>query len=624
MSDAHFATVMFAPGAILVFILVIVPIIMFIAMSFLRIELAKDDNTPFVGLNNYLRIGGDDDFMASVPRTILLGAGFTILSVPLSLATALLLNRTFRGVGVLGVAVLLPWAIAPVVTGSYWNFMFNSHFGLATGIATALGLTNGPIPWLEDSSLAMGVAVVASAWQAMPVFALLLLASLKTIPDVLYRAAKIDGATRWQAFRWVTVPGIRNMLLIVTVLAIIASLQIFAMLVTLTGGGPGHQTTVISYYIYQSAFQKLSLGYSSALAVLLLLLIITFSSALLVLRQREKANAPVAVTDDTDELTLATRAPAAGLRFAPATTGRAGAAAAAPAARWEDDVRHSRWRIPDGVARAVMWFGTALLLIWLLAPILWIAIASVQPESAITVAPPALSLNLNLDWYAFLLGEPRWNGSMIVSTVLAVSTMVITIVIAALAAYPLARLTVPFRGTIIGVLVFTQMVPGVVLAIPILLVYVKAAEYINLRDTVPGLILVNVAFWVPLIIWLLRNYFQAVPRSIESAARIDGCSRIGTLFRVTFPAARAGIAAIAILILIGTWNEFLFAVILGDKNAVTVTRRITDIQAINPVFGVIYSEQAAAGILAVMPPLILVLLFHRRIVGGLTEGFVKG
>jgi multiple sugar transport system permease protein len=259
-----------------------------------------------------------------------------------------------------------------------------------------------------------------------------------------------------------------------------------------------------------------------------------------------------------------------------------------------------------------------------LLPIVWIAIASVQPESAITVAPPQLSLALNFDWYTFLLQEPRWNGSMIVSSVLAVSTMVITIAIAALAAYPLARLAVPFRGTILGVMVFTQMVPGIVLAIPILLIYVKLAEYVNLRDTVPGLILVNVAFWVPLIVWLLRNYFEAVPRSIESAARIDGCSRIGTLFRVTFPAARAGIAAVAILILIGTWNEFLFAVILGDRNAVTVTRRITDIQAINPVFGVIYSEQAAAGILAVLPPLFLVLLFHRRIVGGLTEGFVKG
>ena len=87
----------------------------------------------------------------------------------------------------------------------------------------------------------------------------------------------------------------------------------------------------------------------------------------------------------------------------------------------------------------------------------------------------------------------------------------------------------------------------------------------------------NTAFWLPLIVWLLRNFFAEVPVSLERAARIDGCSRLGTLFRVTIPAARPGIAAAAILILIGTWNEFLFAVILGNHNAVTITRLITAI-----------------------------------------------
>jgi multiple sugar transport system permease protein len=111
---------------------------------------------------------------------------------------------------------------------------------------------------------------------------------------------------------------------------------------------------------------------------------------------------------------------------------------------------------------------------------------------------------------------------------------------------------------------------------------------------------------------------------MESAARIDGCSRLGTLFRVTLPAAAPGIAAVAILVLIATWNEFLFALVLGDREAVTVTRRITDLQSLSPIYGVIYTERAAAGMLAVLPPLLLVLIFHRRIVGGISQGFVKG
>ena len=121
------------------------------------------------------------------------------------------------------------------------------------------------------------------------------------------------------------------------------------------------------------------------------------------------------------------------------------------------------------------------------------------------------------------------------------------------------------------------------------------------------------------------NVFQSVPRSLEASARIDGATRLGTLFRITIPAAAAGIAATAILLLISTWNEFLFAVILGDTGAVTVTRRIgfidspTSVSAEPP-----YTLQAAAGVLAVLPCVILVFLFHRRISAGLTEGYVKG
>ncbi len=125
--------------------------------------------------------------------------------------------------------------------------------------------------------------------------------------------------------------------------------------------------------------------------------------------------------------------------------------------------------------------------------------------------------------------------------------------------------------------------------------------------------------------------FEDVPIAIEKAARIDGCTRLGTLFRVTIPTAVPGIAAAAILLLIGTWNEFLFAVILGDKFAVTITRRISFIESFNNLTQTVSSLNvpppahviATGGVMAVLPCLLLVLLFHRRIISGLTEGFVK-
>jgi ABC-type glycerol-3-phosphate transport system permease component len=278
-------------------------------------------------------------------------------------------------------------------------------------------------------------------------------------------------------------------------------------------------------------------------------------------------------------------------------------------------------RLLGWVQRVSIALGVVLLLLWLVGPILWIAIASIQPESAITVAPPQLSWHLDWHWYGYLITTPDWIHSTWVSLQVSVLTTLLSIVIGGLAAYPLARLEVPGRSGIMGALIGTQMMPAIVIAIPILLMF----RFIHLTDTVTGLVLVNTAFTVPLVVWLLYNFFEEVPRSLESAARIDGCSRLGALFRVTIPAASPGISATAILILIGTWNEFLFAIVLGDRNAVTVTRRIAFLQSLPGAAGQPpYSELAAAGMLAVAPCILLVLLFHRKIIAGITEGFVKG
>ena len=249
-------------------------------------------------------------------------------------------------------------------------------------------------------------------------------------------------------------------------------------------------------------------------------------------------------------------------------------------------------------------------------------IASLQPTQALASLPPNLTLNLWLDGYQTIAGDPRWLGSLAVSLQVALLTAFFVIVLSAPPAYALARYDISGKGTILALLILVQMVPAIVMAIPVLRVF----QIVGLTDTVASLVIVNVAFWLPLIIWLLRNFFIEVPVSLEKAARIDGCSRLGTLFRVTIPAARPGMAAAAILILIGTWNEFLFAVILGNRNAVPITRLITGIQN----FPGALNQQpppnllAAAAIVAVLPCLLLVLLFHRRIISGLTGGFVKG
>lgn len=611
LSDRKFAFLTFLPGGALVALVLIPPILSVLVVSFFRIELLKDDNIFFAGLRNYLRLASDTAFVDAVPRTVVFALGTTLLTVPLALATALVLNRRFRGASLLGVALLLPWAVAPVVTGLYWKFIFQSQFGIATGIVNVLGFTDGPVLWLSQPQTAIVVAMVASAWRTVPLIAILLLAALKTIPESQYRAAKMDGATTAQTFRYVTLPSIRNTLLVVSILSLILSLQTFDVLFTLTGGGPGTSTTVIIYYIYKSAIGTLSFGYSGALAMFLFVLIALCSSVLLVLRLKDRRGERVDVVDETAVVVGGPIHAAVAAPVEPAPT------VAVPYL----PPRRRRFKVPASVRRLALGVGMAALLLWILGPIIWIAIASVQPEAAVTTRPPALTTDLRLDHYVDLLSRPDWQGSIAVSLELTIAVTLLALILGAMAAYPLARLELPGKRTLLTVLIFTQMVPAIVMAIPVLLMF----RAVGLKDTVAGLVIVNVAYWLPLIIWLLRNVLEDVPIALERAARIDGCSRLGTLFRVLIPAAGPGVAAVAILLLIGTWNEFLFAVMLGDRNAVTVTRLIGFLDStVGPDGPPPFTVLAAAGIVAIVPCLVLVMLFHRRVVAGLTQGFVKG
>lgn len=615
LSDRGFALLVSVPGLILVALVVLPPTLSVFGLSLFRIELAKDDLTPFVGLRNYLeRLPADREVLDAIPRTIFFAAITTAVTLPLALITALVLNRGFRGAGVFFMGLLMPWAISAVVAGIFWRFIFDTHFGIINGVLIGLGVFEEPFNWLKETVQSVSIAIVAQSWRSVPLLAVLLLAALKTIPGTLYRAAKMDGATAWESFRYITLPAIRPTLIVVGILQVIVGLQVFDLLYSLTNGGPGRDTYVLIYAIYDIAFTGLSFGYASAVTVVLFGIIVLTSLLLLVFQLRRRR----AVGPTTDEeAELAAAAGRGSLRF-----GTGPLSLRLPAAGDDGTARRRRLALPSRVGRVVFGTGVVVLFLFYIAPIAWLAIASLQPESAIQVQPPALTANLWLDGYALIANDPRWAGSLAVSLQTALFTTFFVIVLAAPAAYSLARFDLPGKKTILAILIFVQMVPGIVMAIPVLRIF----QILGLTDTVAALVIVNVAFWLPLIVWLMRNFFADVPISLEKAARIDGCSRLGTLFRVTIPAARPGMAAAAILMLIGTWNEFLFAVILGNQNAVTITRLITGIQ--NYPSPVNQSPPpnllAAAAMVAVIPCLLLVVFFHRRIITGLTEGFVKG
>ena len=615
LSERGFALLVSVPGLILLGLIVLPPTLAVFGLSTFRIELAKDDVIRNIGLNNYfVRLPADREVLDAIPRTLGFAALSTALTLPLALITALTLNRGFRGSGILFMCVLLPWAIASVVAGVFWRFIFDTHFGIVNGILVGLGLIDEPINWLQNTGQAVAIAIVAQAWRSVPLLAVLLLAALRTIPANQYRAARMDGATSWDMFRNITLPAIRPTLIVVGILQVILGLQVFDMLYTLTSGGPGRATYVLIYAIYEKAFGDVSLGYASAITVVLFFIIVLCSMLLLLFQIRRRRRVD---TDDEDDEESALRP----LTTQPLTGRSTGGSMGLPSLK-DAPLHRPLIRVPARLGRVLFGAGVVALLLFFVAPLAWMVIASVQTESALKHMPPQLSLNLWVDGYARLLAARNWQGSFVVSLLNAVFTTFFVILLSSPAAYALARFQLPGKRTILALLIFLQMVPAIVMAIPVLRIF----QILGLKDTVAALVIVNTAFWLPLIVWLLRNFFADVPIALERAARIDGCTRLGTLFRITLPAARPGIAAAAILILIGTWNEFLFAVILGDRNAVTITRLITAITSFPTTVNQSPPPNmlAAGAIVAVVPCIVLVMLFHRRIITGLTEGFVKG
>lgn len=253
--------------------------------------------------------------------------------------------------------------------------------------------------------------------------------------------------------------------------------------------------------------------------------------------------------------------------------------------------------------------------LWTVLPVVWIFIMSVQPEINYVLVPPRLRwVDVSPRWYLELLAQPEVALSLFNSFVVSISVTVLCLVFGALGAYPLARLNLPGKNIFLSLSVVSRMIPSMVLIIPIFLLL----RTTGLLDTRLGLILVYTALLLPFVLWMLKNFLEQVPRGLEAAALMDGCTRLGALFRVMIPAIAPGVVATGAFAFIGAWNEFLFGLILTTSHAVPITVKLSGF--VSSTFHSDTSIVAACGMLAVIPIFALLLLLNRFIVRGMVEG----
>jgi len=260
------------------------------------------------------------------------------------------------------------------------------------------------------------------------------------------------------------------------------------------------------------------------------------------------------------------------------------------------------------------------LMAWITFPFLWALSSSLRPIGKLfTLTPTWLPSPLTLENYRWALAEPTFmipfRNSFLVSTASAVAT----VCCAALAGYGLARLRFPGKRGVIAAMLATQMLPTMLVIIPIFLIYSR----LELYNTFPGLILASTAWTLPYAVLLLRSFFVSVPVALEEQAMVDGCTRLGAFLRVTVPLSAAGVVAVSVFVFIWAWGDMLFPLIL-TKNIDHQTAALSLFNMMQSTRGATnYSGLLAAGVLFTVPAVVLFMSLQRQLVEGMMAGSLR-
>ncbi|RIV26181.1 sugar ABC transporter permease [Alicyclobacillaceae bacterium I2511] len=276
--EQRLAYVLLFPAFLIVVVVVLIPLIMTFADSLKHYNLLDmSGGTPFVGLQNYAKLLSDPGFWGSLGRTL----HFTILSLViefiLGVAIAMLLHAKFHGQWLLRGLIVIPWAIPTIVNGAMWRWIYNPSYGALNNFLVWLHLTKTYHQWLGSPATAMNMVVIADAWKMIPLVAMLVLAALQLIPEDVYEAVAVDGAGRIRSFFSITLPYLKNVILVVLVIRTIDAIKVFDIIYAMTGGGPANSTMPVAYYAYDATFNQLFISRGAAAAYLIAMLTLIFT-----------------------------------------------------------------------------------------------------------------------------------------------------------------------------------------------------------------------------------------------------------------------------------------------------------------------------------------------------------
>ena len=277
LSEGRFALLLVLPALLVIFAVVLFPLLYSLWLSFTDVNVLRTSGPVielfgirvplfrFVGLQNYVMIFDDQLYWSSLWRTLYFVGAFVLEATLGGLGMALVLNERFAGRPLMRCLLLIPWSLSRVVVGLLWIGILDFEFGAFNGLLYDLHLVEGSIAFFKEGFSALNVLVSVYAWNEGPFAALLFLAGMQSISMDLYSAAEVDGAGYWQRFRHLTLPALRPILFLVLVLSTVNGFLMLDLIYVLTMGGPGHDTTTVSWLGYETAFTFFKFGPGTAI-----------------------------------------------------------------------------------------------------------------------------------------------------------------------------------------------------------------------------------------------------------------------------------------------------------------------------------------------------------------------
>lgn len=262
-----------APSFVVMAVILVYPLGYSLWLSFHRWTLRTfKQGIPFVGLENYRQLFSNPEFWSSLRITFTFVLLAITLEFVLGMALALLLNHDLKAKGLIRSFILLPMMCTNVVIGLTWRLLFNYEFGIINYYLTALGF--GPVEWLSSPKIALWSVILVDVWNTTSFVALMLLAGLQSLPEEPFEAARIDGANSLQTFLYLTLPLLRQTILVALLWRLIDTFRIFDVVYLLTAGGPARATETVSIYIYRYGFQAFNLGFASAASYIMIVIML--------------------------------------------------------------------------------------------------------------------------------------------------------------------------------------------------------------------------------------------------------------------------------------------------------------------------------------------------------------